>query len=1117
MSLRIIRHSYCFALLLILPSLAVFAQDPSQSVVVSPSPSSASAARYSEVPIDLSTGVPQISLPLYVIQSSKLSYPISMSYHASGIKVNDVAGPLGTGWTLTAGGLINRIMRNRPDEQANGFFSNASAIPDDTDPLTFLEKENLANRTNDMMPDLFYYSTGMSAGKIMFDNQLAPRTIPNNSLKITTQTATLSTFTFSDPSGTNYEFEAGETATAAIPMAGPVSYISSWYLSRIVSADKQDTIRFNYELESEYTYTTSENTGLNYFYNAPAGAARALHEMNAINSNIPITVTGTRYLSSIEYKGGKVSFSFSTGRTDDENGRKLDQIIVYVKDPVWGNYVENKQINFDYSYFDNSDSGKRLRLDRMYERINGNDSPPYTFAYTTKQLPAPGSTAQDHWGYYNGAIANTNLIPAYSQAGFVVSTNNREVDPNYADGCIIKSITSPLSGITEFQFESNDYWSGIANTSGPGLRISKIIKKDPFTAINAITNYEYTNPDTGNSSGSLMNSPNYFTDLAVVDNSHGNWYYYNCLLIKLNATSVGNFSGAPLTYEYVTVYTNDDENSTGKTVSKFTTYTVPDITFPYFPVDDNSWTAGDLLTQKVYKVENDNSTLVKKIVNTYDLSPYAYTIKGLSVAVNKIFFFTDPGVNDFVLKNFYTYSKFPFLKETKVYSYEDDGSTSSLVTNSFYHDNTDTHLFLTKAETTTSSSTDKIKKEYTYVADYPSSGVIGVMKSLNMTGLPIDVTTSLVKSGTDYITDYQKTEYYEWKPNRVYPKNFYGAEIPLNTLKSTFTAAPGNYEKLTSTINAYSPTGVPLESQANWDVPRSIITDNRVHRIVASADQSSADQIAYSGFESNDHGNWKIAAGNTTTSKDVSLTLSHTFETIVLSSNQTINYTYSVTKSNGPSPVMVFTKGATTINAALTNATGIGSSNLTTGTWNVSLVYDFNVTAITSNFSYDVTTDNIPTIVDTEYKTGRHSLKLGAAQTISRDSLPAGNYVAVYYEKGGTVTLSTSGGATVVTTLTGATEADGWTKVQKEISISALSQTISITGTTSMYIDELRLYPVGAFMNTSNYDAFKNQITKTDVNLRSQSIEYDTRRRILLIRDHEKNILKHYDYQFAID
>ena len=112
--------------------------------------------------------------------------------------------------------------------------------------------------------------------------------------------------------------------------------------------------------------------------------------------------------------------------------------------------------------------------------------------------------------------------------------------------------------------------------------------------------------------------------------------------------------------------------------------------------------------------------------------------------------------------------------------------------------------------------------------------------------------------------------------------------------------------------------------------------------------------------------------------------------------------------------------------------------------------------------------------------------------------------------------MTPSGGAVVNSTVTSPAEADGWTKVEKEITISGITQSIQLSGST-FYIDELRLYPKGSFMSTVCYDLFKNVITKTDANLRSQFMEYDERRRLKLVRDHEKSILQHYDYKLAIN
>lgn len=69
-----------------------------------PSPQASALARYGEYPVSLATGVPEISIPLYDIRLGGYTLPVSISYHASGIKVDDVASTVGLGWVLNAGG-----------------------------------------------------------------------------------------------------------------------------------------------------------------------------------------------------------------------------------------------------------------------------------------------------------------------------------------------------------------------------------------------------------------------------------------------------------------------------------------------------------------------------------------------------------------------------------------------------------------------------------------------------------------------------------------------------------------------------------------------------------------------------------------------------------------------------------------------------------------------------------------------------------------------------------------------------------------------------------------------------------------------------------------------------
>lgn len=86
------------------------------------------------------------------------------------------------------------------------------------------------------------------------------------------------------------------------------------------------------------------------------------------------------------------------------------------------------------------------------------------------------------------------------------------------------------------------------------------------------------------------------------------------------------------------------------------------------------------------------------------------------------------------------------------------------------------------------------------------------MNDLNMTGLAVEAVTSIVKGSNEYVTGFEKTEYFEWKPDKVYPKRFYHGKVPPNTLKSSFESNPGNYTQLGSQINAYGNLGTVVET-----------------------------------------------------------------------------------------------------------------------------------------------------------------------------------------------------------------------------------------------------------------------------------------------------------------
>jgi hypothetical protein len=124
----------------------IFGQDLPK--VIKPSPGTSALFRFSDYPMDYSTGLPQISIPIYEVQSGSLSVPISISYHASGRRVSDQDGPVALGWRLNAGGMISRTVYGSPDfgTGASGTYNfpyplrtNSLSTTTETD-LVYLEK-----------------------------------------------------------------------------------------------------------------------------------------------------------------------------------------------------------------------------------------------------------------------------------------------------------------------------------------------------------------------------------------------------------------------------------------------------------------------------------------------------------------------------------------------------------------------------------------------------------------------------------------------------------------------------------------------------------------------------------------------------------------------------------------------------------------------------------------------------------------------------------------------------------------------------------------------------------------------------------------------------------------
>lgn len=116
----------CLLLFFVMTFQMTFAQiedssfDPAaESVRLAPTPTSPEAqafTKYGNTPVNMYTGTPNIQIPIYTHQGRELNLPISLTYDASGVKVEQLATNVGLGWNLNVGGRITRITNGMPDD-----------------------------------------------------------------------------------------------------------------------------------------------------------------------------------------------------------------------------------------------------------------------------------------------------------------------------------------------------------------------------------------------------------------------------------------------------------------------------------------------------------------------------------------------------------------------------------------------------------------------------------------------------------------------------------------------------------------------------------------------------------------------------------------------------------------------------------------------------------------------------------------------------------------------------------------------------------------------------------------------------------------------------------------
>lgn len=439
----------------------ITAQNSSQQLlkVVPPSPNVASLGKYGEVPVSLYTGVPNIFIPLYEIKDGSLNLPITISYHAGGIKVEEIASSSGLGWTLNAGGVIGRTVRGLPDEispwqpQVPANTVENIMLSGNSSKIQQLVKDVDAG-VRDGEADMYYYNFNQFSGKFFYDQQGVVHTIPARNLHIS---PIINGWKITTEDGTVYTFNKVEEVSSA-SCSDYQSIEDAWFLTSIKSPDGKREITFSYD-QVNYTYQTLIGQTKYYSTNGTG---------NLCLPNPPLCLGTQNYnthkLVKIDFGNGYVRFNYNTQRCDLMDDKSLDDIEVYSK-----NNGLIKKFKFGYSYFGNNSGGcnrltqnsKRLKLISITEECISLKKPPYIFEYNQSiELPDRLSYAQDHWGYYNGKLNNTDLISTFTTtlitgAQVTFPGADRRANTETAQAGILTKIKYPTGGETLFTYENN--------------------------------------------------------------------------------------------------------------------------------------------------------------------------------------------------------------------------------------------------------------------------------------------------------------------------------------------------------------------------------------------------------------------------------------------------------------------------------------------------------------------------------------------------------------------------------------------------------------------------------------------------------------------------------------
>lgn len=485
------------------------------SKVIPASPVAMELTKYINYPVNLSNGLVQISIPLYEINEGDIKLPITLNYHASGLKPNVRSGSwLGDGWSLNTGPSLSRSINGGVDELYYWNFDN-DMLP------SYFQMQQVVEQKKDIALDEFNYSLLNNSGRLYFkrmaNNQLRPVFIPVSPVKVNLPNVNdyTNVINLTDAMGFQYSFGGSESkykdyvyhtygsSVSQVPTAWKIKSIFSPLSNRSISFEYADNItevpfyrmtdkvvmldNISCQCTDKIPLIQVDDVGMNPKYYNYDLTAQQLQLVDVYNVTLPTgysfpqrsTETITQfnsYINKISFSGGYILV------TKNEGGRPgLTSIRVYNYQNTLVKQIELIQAVSGYAAMQLSE----VRISSPYST----EIQKYSFQYNG--VMSKDTRSLDKWGFYNAA-PNTTLVPSITtsvqvnnfpypgeQKDISIPGGDREPNESAMQQGMLTEIKYPTGGRTRFIYEAHRYKDELGRIRlAGGLRIKQIQQVD---------------------------------------------------------------------------------------------------------------------------------------------------------------------------------------------------------------------------------------------------------------------------------------------------------------------------------------------------------------------------------------------------------------------------------------------------------------------------------------------------------------------------------------------------------------------------------------------------------------------------------------------------------------